>query len=88
MGLRTLLRQFAAHNSCSPAAWLRHEWIGVPCEPLGQTAFDVESVAARCGIAPLETFRAAFRPEAQTSPIAYRRRFRRPLASHSLVSRR
>lgn len=76
MSERTFLRQFRAAVGMAPLAWLQRERMFLARELLETTRLAVPEVAARCGYAAPETFRAVFRRVVGTGPATFRARFR------------
>lgn len=78
MSERTFLRQFRAAAGMAPLAWLQQERMFLARELLESTALPLAEIAAQCGYAAPETFRAAFRRVVGTAPATFRARFRSP----------
>jgi AraC family transcriptional activator FtrA len=77
MSERTFLRRFSAATGMPPKSWLLHERIARARELLERSAVGSEQLAADCGFASAESFRAAFRQIVGLPPSAYRERFGR-----------
>jgi transcriptional regulator GlxA family with amidase domain len=79
MSMRTFARRFAAETGTSPLQWLLRQRLLAAQQLLERTDEAVERVAAECGFGSAVSLRVHFRREFQTSPLAYRRAFRRSL---------
>ena len=77
MSMRTFARRFAAETGTSPLQWLLRQRLLAAQQLLERTDDAVERVAADCGFGSAVSLRVHFRREFQTSPLAYRRAFRR-----------
>ncbi|HBS57072.1 MAG TPA: transcriptional regulator FtrA [Stenotrophomonas sp.] len=75
MSERNFYRRFQSTIGVTPAVWLLRERIRAARALLEQGEASLESVAAKCGFASVETFRAAFRRELHISPSRYRASF-------------
>lgn len=73
---RTLTRRFIDTAGTTPADWVTGLRISLAKELLETTKLSVEEVADRCGFGSSFTLRHHFRKRLQTSPLAYRARFR------------
>lgn len=73
---RTLARRFVEATGTSPAEWVIGLRIGRAKELLESTTFSVEEVSEKCGFGSSFALRHHFRRRLQTSPMAYRARFR------------
>ncbi len=73
---RTLARRFIETTGTSPALWIIGLRIARAKELLETTALSVEEVAEECGFGSSFALRHHFRKRLQTSPLAYRSRFR------------
>jgi AraC family transcriptional activator FtrA len=79
MSERTFLRRFAEAAGMPPLAWLQQQRIARARRLLEtQHAMNADEVAAQCGYASTETFRAAFRRLVGVAPATYRARFAAP----------
>lgn len=77
---RTFARRFHAETGTSPLRWLlRHRLLAAQRE-LETSDARVERIAARCGFGSAVSLRAHFRRALGTSPLAYRRSFRKAIA--------
>jgi len=77
MSGRTFARRFAEATGTSPLQWLLHQRIFAAQRLLEETDQHVERVADECGFGSAVSLRVHFRRELGTSPLAYRRAFRR-----------
>lgn len=77
MSPRTLQREFVAATGQAPHAWLTGERIERAKELLESTRLTVAAIAERTGLGSAESLRHHFRHRVGTTPVAYRRRFRR-----------
>ena len=77
MSERTFLRRFRDGAGLSPRDWLAAERAARARDLLEASDLALDDIAARCGYASPETFRAAFRRSAGVPPAAWRARFRR-----------
>ena len=75
MSERTFLRRFREGTGLTPLKWLRRERILRAMSLLEKTRLDITDISLQTGFGSAETFRAAFREIAGTSPHAYRKRF-------------
>lgn len=75
MSERNFQRRFVEATGQSPKAWLQRLRIAKARELCEAGITDFDAIAAACGFASPETFRAAFRRSVGLSPSAYRRRF-------------
>jgi AraC family transcriptional activator FtrA len=73
---RTLARRFVETTGTSPADWVIALRIGRAKELLESTTLSVDAVADGCGFGSSFALRHHFRKRLQTSPSAYRSRFR------------
>jgi AraC family transcriptional activator FtrA len=77
MSMRTFARRFAAETGTSPLQWLLRQRLLAAQQLLENTDHPVERVATECGFGSAVSLRVHFRREFQTSPLGYRRAFRR-----------
>lgn len=77
MSMRTFARRFVAETGTSPLQWLLRQRLLAAQQRLENTDHPVERVARECGFGSAISLRVHFRREFQTSPLAYRRAFRR-----------
>ncbi|HET7551428.1 MAG TPA: helix-turn-helix domain-containing protein [Gemmatimonadaceae bacterium] len=77
MSMRTFARRFAAETGTSPLQWLLRQRLLAAQQLLENTDHPVERVAGECGFGSAVSLRVHFRREFRTSPLAYRRAFRR-----------
>jgi transcriptional regulator GlxA family with amidase domain len=77
MSLRTFARRFAAETGTSPLQWLLRQRVLAAQQLLEETAQPVERIAATCGFGSAVSMRVHFHHALETSPLAYRRAFRR-----------
>ncbi|HEX5438444.1 MAG TPA: helix-turn-helix domain-containing protein [Gemmatimonadaceae bacterium] len=77
MSGRTFARRFAEATGTSPLQWLLHQRILAAQRLLEESDQPVERIADACGFGSAVSLRVHFRREVQTSPLAYRRAFRR-----------
>ncbi len=81
MSLRTFARRFRVETGTSPLQWLLRQRILAAQQLLEQTDRHVETIAGACGFGSAVSLRVHFRRELRTSPLAYRRAFRKSGAS-------
>lgn len=81
MSERTFLRRFQQAAGMAPKDWLLRERLYRSQALLESTSLSLAQIAEACGIASLETYRAAFRRVFGVTPARYRERFRRPTVS-------
>lgn len=77
LSLRTFARRFVAETGTSPLQWLLRQRLLAAQQLLEKSDDPVERVASACGFGSVVSLRMHFRREFQTSPLAYRRAFRR-----------
>jgi AraC family transcriptional regulator, transcriptional activator FtrA len=76
MSERTFLRRFTEAAGMAPQTWLQQQRIVRARQLLERRdAAAIDDIAAQCGYASVETFRAAFRRLVGVAPAAYRARF-------------
>jgi AraC family transcriptional activator FtrA len=76
MSIRTLQRKFRESTGMSPHEWLTRERVAIAKELLESSRMSLLKVAEKSGFTSPESFRRHFRLIAETSPSAYRQRFR------------
>jgi len=90
MSPRTFARRFRAATGTTPLQWLLRQRIALAQRLLETTQLPVEIIATRCGFGSATALRVHFRRATGTTPLAYRRTFRRDdgaaLAGEELVS--
>jgi AraC family transcriptional regulator, transcriptional activator FtrA len=74
---RTLSRAFATELGTSPRAWLTASRLRRACTLLETGDLKVEEIARRSGLGSAANLRLKFRQTYATTPLAYRRTFRR-----------
>ncbi len=74
---RTFARRFAAETGTSPLQWLLRHRLLAAQRALETSDARVERIATHCGFGSAVSLRAHFRRALGTSPVAYRRTFRR-----------
>lgn len=77
---RTFARRFRDATGTTPLQWLLRQRIALAQRLLEVTDLPVELVATRCGFGTATALRVHFRRVTGTSPLAYRRTFRRDAA--------
>jgi AraC family transcriptional regulator, transcriptional activator FtrA len=77
MSPRTFARRFRATTGTTPLQWLVRQRVLLAQRLLETTDEPVERVAERCGFGSAAGLRQHFRRSLSTSPLAYRRTFRR-----------
>ena len=77
VSVRTFERQFRAETGLAPVRWLRQQRLLLARRLLEHTDEPVERAARRAGFGSPVSFRTHFRRELGTSPLVYRRTFRR-----------
>jgi transcriptional regulator GlxA family with amidase domain len=77
MSPRTFARRFRATTGTTPGQWLVRQRILLAQRLLETTEDPVESIAVRCGFGTAAGLRLHFRRVLATSPLVYRRTFRR-----------
>ncbi|MGW4895877.1 GlxA family transcriptional regulator [Kitasatospora sp. NPDC004240] len=77
---RHFARVFKQETGTSPAAYVEAARIEVARRLLETTDCALDQIAAAAGIGSAETLHRAFRRQLATTPAAYRRRFRAPVA--------
>jgi transcriptional regulator GlxA family with amidase domain len=77
MSPRTFARRFRAATGTTPHQWLLSQRVLLASRLLETTDEPVELVATRCGMGSAASLRAHFQRAVGTSPLAYRRTFRR-----------
>lgn len=75
--VRTFVRHFAAESGTAPLRWLLRQRILAAQQMLELTDAGVDRVATDCGFGSAVSLRMHFRRALGTSPLAYRRTFRR-----------
>jgi transcriptional regulator GlxA family with amidase domain len=78
VSVRTFERQFRAETGLPPARWLHQQRLLLARRLLETTDEPVERVARRAGFGSPVSLRTHFRRALGTSPLVYRRTFRRP----------
>lgn len=76
MSPRTFARRFREETGTTPHRWLTHQRLIAAQRRLETTGEPVEIVADRVGLRTADTLRLHFRRTLQTTPTAYRGRFR------------
>ena len=77
MSRRTFARRFTAETGTSPLQWLLRQRIFAAQRMLEEGDDPVEHIARACGFGSAVSLRVHFHRELDTSPLAYRRSFRR-----------
>jgi transcriptional regulator GlxA family with amidase domain len=77
MPVRSFVRHFVAESGTPPLRWLLRQRILAAQQQLELTDGGVDRVAAACGFGSAVSLRMHFRRALGTSPVAYRRTFRR-----------
>lgn len=77
MSRRTFLRRFEDATGTTPTRWLTTLRMQRARDLLEETNLSIEDIADRCGCGTAMTLRHHFRKAFDTSPAAYRSRFRR-----------
>jgi AraC family transcriptional activator FtrA len=77
MSARSLSRHFQRELGISPGRWLLHLRVRQACSLLEETDLTVDAVAGRVGFRDVGNFRRRFHDRVGTTPVAYRRAFRR-----------
>lgn len=77
MSPRTFARRFRATTGTTPGQWLVRQRVLLAQRLLETTEDPVESIAVRCGFGTAAGLRLHFRRVLATSPLVYRRTFRR-----------
>jgi transcriptional regulator GlxA family with amidase domain len=77
VSVRTFERQFRAETGLPPVRWLHQQRLLLARRLLESTDEPVERVARRAGFGSPVSLRTHFRRELGTSPLVYRRTFRR-----------
>jgi transcriptional regulator GlxA family with amidase domain len=77
MSPRHFARRFRAATGTTPHQWLLSQRVLLASRLLETTEMPVELVAQRCGMGSAANLRAHFQRAVGTSPLAYRRTFRR-----------
>src|SRR5439155_24609056 len=77
MSPRTFARRFRAVTGTTPHQWLLRQRVLLAQRLLETTDDPVERVAERCGFGSAAALRQQFQRVVRTSPLAYRRTFRR-----------
>lgn len=75
--VRTFVRRFVAESGTPPLRWLLRQRILAAQQQLELSDGSVDRVAAACGFGSAVSLRVHFRRALGTSPLAYRRAFRR-----------
>ncbi len=78
---RTFARRFRAETGATPLQWLLSQRVLEARRLLERTDLPVEEVAAAAGFGTAASLREHFRRATATTPTAYRRSFRQPLAA-------
>ncbi|WP_433787760.1 GlxA family transcriptional regulator [Actinomycetospora sp. CA-101289] len=78
MSVRTFTRRFRAETGTSPHAWLVAQRVARARRLLEGSDLPVDRVAAAAGLGTAASLRAHLAEDVGLSPLAYRRRFRRP----------
>jgi transcriptional regulator GlxA family with amidase domain len=78
---RTLVRMWRQETGITPHQWLLTARVNHARELLEVTSLGIEQIAAQSGLGSSTNFRARFRDIVGTTPTAYRRTFRRPVAA-------
>jgi transcriptional regulator GlxA family with amidase domain len=78
---RTFARRFRAETGATPLQWLLSQRVLEARRLLERTDLPVEEVAAAAGFGTAASLREHFRRSTATTPTAYRRSFRQPLAA-------
>jgi transcriptional regulator GlxA family with amidase domain len=82
MSPRTFARRFLASTGATPLAWIVRERIRLAQRMLETSEVPVDAVARNSGFGSAENLRKHFGRAIGTTPQAYRRTFRRPVAFH------
>ena len=77
MSPRSFARRFKELTGTSPVRWLQHQRIARAQELLEVSDYSIEQIADRVGLGTASNLRHHFRRATATTPVAYRRRFRR-----------
>ncbi|HKN91516.1 MAG TPA: helix-turn-helix domain-containing protein [Acidimicrobiia bacterium] len=77
MSPRTFARRFRATTGTTPGQWLVRQRVLLAQRLLETTGDPVELIALRCGFGTAAGLRLHFRRVLATSPLVYRRTFRR-----------
>jgi transcriptional regulator GlxA family with amidase domain len=77
---RSFMRHFRAETGSTPLRWLHEQRILHARRLLEETDMPVEDIAATSGFGTATTLREHFRRATHTTPTAYRRAFRAPVA--------
>jgi len=77
MSTRSLSRHFQRELGISPGRWLQHLRVRQACALLEETDLTVDAIAGRVGFRDVSNFRRRFHDRVGTTPVAYRRTFRR-----------
>jgi len=80
MSPRTFARRFVQETGTTPQRWLTGQRILLAQQLLEDTDETIDLIAARAGFGNAATFRHHFRGWRGTTPVGYRRAFRRSLA--------
>ena len=83
MSVRTFLRRFRAATGTTPAEWLLAERLAHARDLLEGGGSTIEDIATACGFGSVATMRHHFRTKLNTSPGAYRARFRPTLTPNA-----
>ena len=78
MSVRTFTRRFRAETGTSPHAWLVAQRVARARRLLEGSDLPVDRVATAAGLGTAASLRAHLADDVGLSPLAYRRRFRRP----------
>ncbi len=77
MSVRTFSRHFQAEAGTTPLQWMLVQRLGAAQLLLEETDHTVEHIATHCGFGSAVNLRVHFQRELRTSPLAYRKAFRR-----------
>lgn len=77
LSTRTFVRRFVAATGTTPHRWLTAQRVVAAQRLLETSDLEVEAIAARTGVGTAASLRAHFRRALGTTPLAYRRAFRR-----------
>jgi AraC family transcriptional regulator, transcriptional activator FtrA len=85
MSARTFARRFVASTGTTPLAWIVRERVRLAQRMLETTDLAIDVVAQKCGFGSPDNLRKHFTRALRTTPQAYRRTFRDPLADDQLA---
>ena len=77
MGVRTFARHFRGETGASPLQWILRQRIVAAQQLLEKSDRSIARIAESCGFGSAVSMRVHFRREIKTSPVAYRRAFRK-----------